>query len=236
MLTLDPPPGFEGLSREKPVTMYFRHLPHWRQDGATYFVTFRLADSIPANKRRELRLIRAEWVTRHFAGLEPPTNFEAVGKHRAAWKELTRLTMKKVEFWLDQGMGECWLRRPDLAEKVAAALEFFDGERYELGAYVVMPNHVHLLVRPLAGQALEAILHSRKLKMTRDINEAVGRKGQLWQQESFDRIVRDTEHLYHCAQYIGGNARKAGLSVASCPRWIRPEWETLGWKFDLNRR
>jgi hypothetical protein len=58
----DPPPGFQGLREDLPLTRYARHLPHWRQPGATYFVTFRLADSLPKEKLHELDLLRSEWL------------------------------------------------------------------------------------------------------------------------------------------------------------------------------
>jgi REP element-mobilizing transposase RayT len=96
-----------------------------------------------------------------------------------------------------------------------------------------MPNHVHVLVRPFVEKedSLERILHSWKRFTARQINENFMRNGPLWQKESFDRIVRDEEHLYRCIQYIGSNAKKAGLSTQACMRWIRPEWAELGWDF-----
>ena len=203
--------------------MYSRHLPHWRQAGATYFVTFRLVDSLPQSKLIELAAWRDEWEKR-----KPPPRTDA------ASQELARGVMQRVEAWLDQGMGDCILRDRATAMTVANSMHHFDGQRYELGAYVVMPNHVHLLVRPFDPdqQSLETILQSWKQFTANQINKALGRSGPLWQQESFDRIVRDEEHLYRCLQYIGSNAARAKLPAAACPRWVRPEWETLGWKFD----
>src|SRR5262249_62338873 len=65
MWNLPPPPGFQGLHPDNPVTVYQRHLPHWRQDGATYFVTFRLADSLPQSKLDELALLKEAWERQH---------------------------------------------------------------------------------------------------------------------------------------------------------------------------
>lgn len=117
---------------------------------------------------------------------------------------------------------------------VSDALKYFDGERYELGCYVVMPDHVHAVIRPLAPREnpLETILQSRKLRTARAINALVGRSGTLWQEESFDRIIRDEEHLYRCIQYIGRNPRMAGLVGENWRRWIHPTWEELGWRFE----
>ena len=93
---LSPPPGFQGLCEDLPLTVYERHLPHWRQDGATYFVTFRLEDSLPQPKLRKLELFKAEWERQH----PPPRS--ADDKER-----LTREMMRREEVWLDQGMGSC---------------------------------------------------------------------------------------------------------------------------------
>jgi putative transposase len=219
---LAPPPGFQGLHPDKPVDMYHRHLPHWRQDGATYFVTFRLADSLPQSKLQELVLLKEEWASRN----APPHSHEQ-------WQELSRMTMERVESWLDQGMGSCLLKQAPVAQRVVSALHFFDDDRYELGCYVVMPNHVHVVLRPLlpGKDALERILQSRKRQSSREINLLLERSGSLWQEESFDRIIRDEEHLYRCIQYVGSNPRRAGLAPEMCPRWVRPSWHKLGWGF-----
>lgn len=113
-------------------------------------------------------------------------------------------------------------------------MHHFDGSRYELDAYVVMPNHVHVLLRPTqwAIYPLENILGGWKQFSSGHINRQMGLAGELWQDESFDRIVRDEEHLYRVLQYIGNNPERAGLSREACPLWVRPEWETVGWTFE----
>ncbi|MGA2030786.1 MAG: hypothetical protein ABSG68_00890 [Thermoguttaceae bacterium] len=97
-----------------------------------------------------------------------------------------------------------------------------------------MPNHVHGIFRPLRPKSLplEKILQSRKLRTSREINAVLGRSGPLWEEESFDRIIRDEEHLYRCIHYIGGNPAKARLQPDQWRKWTRPSWESLGWKFD----
>jgi REP element-mobilizing transposase RayT len=237
---LEPPPGFQGLRDDLPLTAYHRHLPHWRQDGATCFVTFRLADSLPQSKLRELEAIKREWEAKHGAGraewLSVPhdgkTDWQSV-LHRGR-EDLTRNLMQKVEQWLDQGMGSCYLKRPDVSAIVVDCLHHFDGQRYELGCYVVMPNHVHGILRPLEpnNDPLEKILQSRKRQSSREINGVVGRSGSLWHDESFDRIIRDAEHLYRCIQYVGRNPRNIGMPRHRWVRWIRPSWEKLGWTFE----
>ena len=223
MWNLPPPPGFVGLHPDKPVTVYTRHLPHWRQDGATYFVTFRLNDSLPQAKLDELEQVRREWEQRN-----PPPHTDA------RLEQLSQESMGRVEHWLDQGMGSCRLKDHSAAKQVVDAMHHFDGQRYELGSYVVMPNHVHGIVRPLVcdEEPLERILQSWKRHAARQINRHLGLTGHLWQEESFDRIIRDEEHLWRAIQYIGANPSKAGLTRDQCPAWIRPEWVRLGWKFE----
>jgi putative transposase len=225
MWNLDPPPDFQGLRDDLPLTVYQRHLPHWQQPGATYFVTFRLADSLPQEKLRELQDFRSRWLAQEHS-LKPKRGPE----------ELAKEVMERVERWLDQGMGECVLRAERCAGEVASAMKFFDGQRYELGCFVVMPNHVHAIVRPYSTDvdALETILHSWKRHSSAQINAHLGAAGALWQEESFDRIIRDPEHLYRCIQYIARNPEVARLTDGKRRRWISPVWESLGWRFDVD--
>jgi REP element-mobilizing transposase RayT len=200
-----------------------RHLPHWRQEGATYFVTFRLGDSLPQSKLQELEALRREWEERH-----PPPRTEE------QWQQLTHETTRHVEHWLDQGLGSCRLKDDVAAKLVADAMHHFDGERYELGCYVVMPNHVHGIVRPVQGDAdpLQRVLKSWKGYTGWQINQMFALTSSFWQDETFDRIIRDEEHLYRAIQYIGSNPAKAGLEPQAVRRWIRPEWEKSGWRFE----
>jgi REP element-mobilizing transposase RayT len=220
---LPPPPGFQGLREDLPLTVYERHLPHWRQDGATYFVTFRLGDSLPQSKLRELDFFRAEWEWQH-----PPP------RSRDDQEELTREVMHRVEAWLDQGMGSCVLRDSNISAILVKAFHCDDEVEQELDCYVVMPNHVHAIVRPLipAALPLEMGLQRWKGRASIEINRQLRRSGPLWQQESFDRIIRDEEHLWRAIQYIGRNPRNAGPSSAETPLWIRPSWVECGWRFE----
>ena len=135
---------------------------------------------------------------------------------------LARTTIEHVERWLDEGAGCCVLRQKLAANIVEDKLRRFDGVRYELGASVVMPNHVHALVRPFSdtGEPLESIEQDWKGFSSREINQAFSTSGQRWQYESCDRIVRDEEHLWKCLQYIGDNPRRAGLRPAESRPWV----------------
>jgi REP element-mobilizing transposase RayT len=220
---LEFPPGFRGLDPHKPLDVYWRHLPHWRQDGATYFVTFRLADSLPKNKLDELRSMKREWELMHIT----------MRSHETL-EEFVLRKMQEVERLLDQGMGACYLKDLRISSLVEEALLHFDQQRYELGCYVVMPNHIHTIVRPLDANVhpLESLLQSWKGYVSRLANRVLDRCGAFWQDESFDRIIRDEEHLYNAIQYIGRNPRLAHLAQHESKLWIRPSWVELGWRFE----
>ncbi|HIQ22736.1 MAG TPA: hypothetical protein EYH34_16045 [Planctomycetes bacterium] len=220
MWNLDPPADFQGLRPDLPLTVYYRHLPHWRQQGATYFVTFHLDDALPEPKIRELQTIRRQWQAKH-----PPP------RTKAEWEAYAREVTVKAERWLDQGHGRCYFAKPDHAQLLANSLLYFQDQRYRVFCYTVMPNHCHVLVRPLGRHKLEAILGSWKGYVAHQINRAYNRKGALWQQESYDRIVRDEEHLYRIIQYIGHNAARARIERSRWVRWIHPQWEQAGWRF-----
>ena len=177
---LPPPLGFLGLRDHVPLTVYEELLPHWRQAGATYFVTFRLNDSLPQSKLHELRQFKAEWERRH-----PPPRSSTLRD------EVAREMFRRIEGWLDQGHGSCILWDSKLAERVVQALHTHDGKDYELGCYVVMANHVHAIVRPLVPSEndVEDILKIWKGRSAYEINRQRGANGTLWQRESSDRII-----------------------------------------------
>lgn len=217
---LDAPPGFRGLHPDLPVRAYHRNLPHWRQAGATYFVTFRLADALPQAQVDYLQRLRTEWERTH-----PSPRTEA------DWTDYARQVTDYAEHWSDQGHGACWFKEPKWAEELRTRLLHFQNQQYFLSCLVVMPNHCHLVMRPFDGVELEDILQAAKSMTSRAINKDRGDTGTLWQQESYDRIVRDEEHLWQVIQYIGRNPKTAGFADETWRRWIAPEWEKLGWKF-----
>ncbi len=214
------PPGFRGLDPHLPLQQYQRKLPHWRQAGATYFVTFRLADAIPQIKLKALQRWRALWER----GL-------AVGTVQEDWETLAQKISRKTEAWLDRGYGSCIFRDRQLAEMVGRSLVFFQNERCNTPCYTILPNHVHAVMHPLPGFALEHVLDRIKGFTSLTVNRMLGRRGTLWEPESFDRIIRDEEHLYRVIQYIGNNALRAGLPPELWVRWVDPEWEQCGWGF-----
>ena len=217
---LDPPPGFRGLDPDLPIRRYYRHLPHYRQEGATYFVTFRLGDSIPAEQLEYLKSLKKEF--------EATRSRPDVPKE---WDAFAKQIFALVDKWLDAGHGSCWFKQDRFARELIRAILHFQNQRYFVSSYVVMANHCHLTIRPFSGFDLEAVLGSIKSVVAHFINRSTGRDGNLWQQESFDRIIRDEEHLYRVIQYIGNNPRNAGLPPNRWRRWVHPDWERLGWGF-----
>ncbi len=195
-----PVPPFVPFDSEAPLAIYGRQLPHWRQAGANYFVTFRLADAMPQEKLKKWQLEKDQWLREH---PEPHSQADREEYH-------CRFT-DQIQAWLDAGYGKCLLRQPQISKLVEDALGFFDGERYLLGTYVVMPNHVHALVRPVEGHTLSEILHSWKSFTSNKINEALQLRGKVWLDESFDCLVRNAAQLEKYASYIGENPAKAGL-------------------------
>ena len=113
--------------------------------------------------------------------------------------------------YLDRSYGECVLGDPQIAESGQNSFLFFDAIRYRLTAWVVMPNHSHMLLTPCAGHELSAILHSLKSYTANEANKLAGRSGQFWQPESFDRYVRDADHFQNVITYIENNPVKARL-------------------------
>jgi REP element-mobilizing transposase RayT len=189
--------SYSFFDPSQPVGHLSGNLPHWRQDGVCYFVTFRLADSIPHSK---LQLWAAEkdlWLKHN----PPPHTVEQA-------QEFWRLFPGRFHRWLDAGHGACVLDAPAVRKLLYEVLRHFDGERYRLGAHVVMPNHVHAVVSPLNGFELSAILHAWKSYSSNKINALAGRRGALWQQESFDHIVRSSGQLERIETYIRANPEK----------------------------
>jgi REP element-mobilizing transposase RayT len=165
------------------------YLPHFDGGEIPQFITFRLADSMP-------QALLDRW-------REELTHEQNI--------DVDAALRKRIELYLDQGYGECLLAAPRIAESVQNSFLFFDGARYRLTAWVIMPNHAHMLLTPCADHELSDILHSLKSYTANEANKLAGRKGQFWQPESFDRYVRDADHFANVITYIENNPVKAHL-------------------------
>jgi len=179
-------------------------LPHLKREGASYFVTFRLAGTLPKEVLLRLKRERESIVA------------EACAHHRPlTWSEQRDLFdwySAKVDAYLDAGHGDCWLRRPDVAKLVLDALQFFQGDRYDLHAWVVMPNHVHVVVHPRGSHPLSSILKSWKTYTALQANRLLNRTGHpFWQSESYDHCCRDQDDRARCCEYTLRNPVTAGL-------------------------
>ncbi len=164
------------------------YLPHRDEPGLVQFVTFRLADAFPEELRSEWQALLA---------------IEDDRKRRI-----------ELEAYLDRGRGECFLRRPDIAGIIERSLCFFHGERYELRAWVVMPNHVHLLVRVEAAP-LWQLVSAWKSYTAKAANKLLVRNGRLWQEGYWDTYMRDSGHEARSRRYIETNPVKARLTKFS---------------------
>ena len=187
---------FNAFDPSEPIGNLSGNLPHWRQDGATYFVTFRTADSLPREKLQQWLHEREAWLRKN-----PEPHSEA--QRQEYWERFPA----RFQYWLDQGYGACELANPELRDIVESALGYFAGNRYELRDQVVMPTHVHVIVTPFGEQALSSIVQSWKSFTAHKINKALRRRGQFWQKESFDHIVRGVDSLQKFRDYIDENRK-----------------------------
>ena len=182
-------------------------LPHWRQWGTTYFVTTRLADSIPTTLAAEWRRKRDGWLHGH--GLRTSEDLACLtdDERHEYHREFTR----QFHQLLDAGHGECPLALPACADLLIARLFAGHSTAYQLDAWCIMPNHVHVLVEPAKGTTLGEIIRHWKGGSAYDVNRILQRTGALWQREAYDHIVRSEAQLLHFRRYIAENPREARL-------------------------
>jgi REP element-mobilizing transposase RayT len=176
------------------------YLPHFDQPGLYQSINFRLHDAVPAQ-------VIDRW------------------KEELHWREnlpgdhptivALRRRLAKYE---DAGHGACWLRDPRVATLVQRSLSFFDGQRYELIAWCVMPNHVHVLIETWVGYPLDKVLFSWKSFTAQEANKLLQRSGTFWGREYYDRFMRDERHFAQTVVYIEQNPVKAGL-VKTAEDW-----------------
>jgi REP element-mobilizing transposase RayT len=165
------------------------YLPHFDGGEIAQTITFRLADSLP-------QTVLERWKRE----LE-----------RAEQDNLAAVLRKRIDRYLDQGYGTCALRSVSIATIVQDSLLHYDGERYRLSAWTVMPNHVHLLLTPGQNWSLSRIVKDMKSFTSREANKTLGRHGQFWMEDYFDRYVRNPKHFASAIAYIENNPVKAGL-------------------------
>ena len=176
------------------VRIHGSRLPHWDQIGTLCFVTFRLADSLPSEKLAGFLERRNIWMSIHPRPWDESTTAEYASEFG-----------DKLETWLDAGYGSRILDNVACRRVVEDSISHFDGDRYALHAYVVMPNHVHVLFAPAPGCDVSAIVKSWKSFSARKINRIRGSAGQLWQKEYWDTFIRNAKHHRRVLDYIVEN-------------------------------
>ena len=179
---------------------YRGYLPHFDKE-IIQLVTFRPHDSVPSERLERWR-DELDWKQ----GL-------------AATSEQAVELRRRIERYEDAGHGCCWLARPIVASMVQGALRYYDGVRYGLVAWCVMPNHVHVLFRVVEGFGLSDVVHNWKSFTAHEANKLLRRKGVFWLNDYHDRYIRDDEHYRNAINYIHNNPVKAGL-VATPEQWL----------------
>jgi REP element-mobilizing transposase RayT len=202
------PMAFRPIDYFKEITVHRKKLPHWRQDGVTYFVTSRLADSIPRATMAQWLASRQAWLRQNRMEKVADLATQPENIQRAYHQEFT----KRFHDLLDACYGSCCLRQPDVSKLLATLLVGRHEVTCDLDAWVIMPNHFHALVSPRAGVTLGMITKKWKGGSGREINLLLGKRGRLWQPEGFDHIVRSEAQFQHYQRYIVENPTKAGLS------------------------
>lgn len=213
---------------QKIKTHYRRNLPHIQPIGATFFVTFRLKGSIPMAMLYQLR---QEFEEKKAQLQKAPPELRGLLIHNERKRYFAR-----YDALLDAiREGPDYLRQPDVADTVRKELHRFDGEFYDLLAYCIMPNHVHILIDTslqlpanfddadldsLNYKPLDVIMKRIKGPSAVAANRLLGREGKFWQRESYDHYVRNERELNNIIRYILRNPVKAG--------WVR-HWEE--WAF-----
>jgi putative transposase len=189
------------LNPDAPIEKHRGQLPHWSQDEVMQFVTFRLGDSLPKEKilmwKRQSQTFRNTW---------PPPWTEEVHD------EYNKRFAVKLERWLDEGAGSCLLKETPVRRILEEAIMLFQGERVEHHAWVIMPNHVHLLFKPFVP--LDELIKSWKGVSARKLG-----KGSIWQPNYRDTLVRDGEHFANAVRYIRRNPVKAKLKDVNFTLW-----------------
>lgn len=202
----------EFFDRETEVEQTRHRLSHWRQARVPVFVTFRLSDSLPKEVFESCLAERDAFIAANPLPWDDETD-------NAFHRKFT----DRIDQNLDAAHGCCALRAPRIAEIVAGRLRHFDGDRYRLLSFVLMPNHVHVLFAPSEGETLANTLKGWKGTSSRFIHrEGLCDLNPFWQPDYFDRLIRSTEHLEKTFRYIRENPAMAGLTSGFIYREAEP--------------
>ena len=187
-------------------------LPHWYQDGKIMYITFRLADSLPQSEIEYLRTLIDKFNNEH----PKPWSAETANLYR-------NMVGPRIEELLDKGYGECILKNERERGVLISALDYYSKDKYEIIAYVIMPNHVHLLLRFHPDVTPESVLGALKSYSAHIINRQLHRKGKLWKDECFDHIVRSSVYLKTYITYIENNPQY--IPAGTYTLYVNPEYK-----------
>ncbi len=194
------------------IDIHNNDLPHWQQNDAVMFLTCRLADSLPQSKLAEYRDL-IERFDHHFNDMTGQSDDE----HR----KLQEQASERIQQWLDAGMGSCILRSGKEREIVSDSLKYIDGKKIHTYAYVIMPNHLHILLSPLDSTPITDTFENLKKFMTRKINKVTGRTDKIWQKYHFDTLVRSRQDFDETVMYIIQNPKH--LPESDYTLYVEPE-------------
>lgn len=199
-----------------PSNFYRRHLPHWQPTGAEYFVTFRLKDTLPESVIKKLKEEQSV------------INNKAIAYREFTGDEIERKKkiFKRFDKVLDSAeYGPTWLKKGELAQIVEDSIFFFEQKEYDLYAFTIMPNHVHLVFKHIEGDTndvdfpVTSVIGRLKSFTANECNKKLKRSGTFWQDESYDHVIRDNDELERIIKYVLHNPVKTGLA----DNW--KEWE-----------
>jgi type I restriction enzyme R subunit len=201
-----------------------RGLPHWAQDGRVVFITWRMNDSLPSETLADWRTRRTSWLTlrnidpqvpgwkRRIHELPPADIAEFHETFTSAWHQL-----------LDEGHGSCALRSPECANIVHDSLLHFNGDRYQMHSFIIMPNHLHMLVTFPDRDTMLSQCESWKRFTATHLNRRLGTTGRFWQPDAFDHLVRHQAQYHRLLRYLAENPLKAHLKPTEYILYSSPE-------------
>ena len=186
--------SLQFMERHNYIHITGNKLPHWHQNNKVQFVTFRLADSLPQARLVELSEFKSQWLSTHPEPWSKQTE-----------EEYNHIIRNKIDTWLDNNYGSCLLQNDAVRQIVIDSLLFNNGKSYWIHSFVIMPNHVHLLISPIGDATINECIGNVKKFTAHSINMLLERQGEVWQREIFDRMVRDLQNYEAYERYIYNN-------------------------------
>ncbi len=200
-----------------------RRLPHWAQAGTLCFITWRTHDSMPQSVINRWHADREDWLRRHHLDPHPADGKNQLSKLDPLLQaEFVREFSARWQRQLDHCYGACVLSQPAISQIVADSLLKFDGDRYELTDFIVMPNHVHLLAAFAHEKGMLEQCTSWKHFTAMQINRHIGKSGSFWQQDGFDHLIRSENEFEKIQRYIAENGQNAGLRPTEYRHYSKP--------------